>query len=57
MAKAEVNIKKLNHDYTMKVKVNVTNEFKIRLFLATALIKAAARLLGCNIEIENGEAH
>lgn len=57
MAKAEVNIKKLNYDHTMRVKVNITREFKVRFFIASVLIKTAARLLGCNIEIERSEAH
>lgn len=57
MAKAEVNITKLTKDHTMTVKVNVTKQFKARFVVATALIKAAAWILGCNIEIENNEAH
>ena len=53
MAKlAEINVNKLNKDYTLKVKVNLTKQFKVRKIIAFGLIKAAAGILGCGIEIE-----
>jgi len=57
MAKAEVNINKLTKDLTLAVKVKVTRQFKARFIVATALIKMAALILGCSIEIENIEEH
>ncbi|MFQ5638227.1 MAG: hypothetical protein ACE5IR_09575 [bacterium] len=57
MAKAEININKLTNNHTMTVKVDVTKQFKARIVVATTLIKAAAWILGCNIEIESSESH
>jgi len=57
MAKAEVNIDKLERNHMMTVKVNITRQFRIRMAVAGALIKAAALVLGCGIEIKDSEAH
>lgn len=48
---SEININKLTNEYTLKV--SFTRQFKIRLLIATTLIKAAAAILGCGIKIVN----
>ena len=52
-----VNVRKLNKDHTITVSVHVTKELKVRLWIATALMKAAAWVLDCGIAIvdEEGE--
>jgi hypothetical protein len=42
--------KKLDHDFTMRVKFTLTKEWKGRKFIASQLIKLAASVLGCGIE-------
>lgn len=44
--------RKFDHRATMTVKLIVTREYKIRKFIATALIKLAARILGCGIKFD-----
>lgn len=55
MAKAQVNIYTLGKNNTLTVKVKITTQFKVRLAIAMALLKAAAFVLGCGIRIENEE--
>ena len=52
MAKAEVDIKKFTKDHTLNVKVNFTKQFRFRVIAAIYLVKMAALILGCNINIE-----
>lgn len=52
MANGNVNIKKLNHNTTMNIKVKVTRQFRIRTKIAVVLFKVAAFVLGCGVEIE-----
>lgn len=52
MANLEFDIKKLNNSITMKVKINIKKQFYIRMFIATKLIKLAAKILNCRIEID-----
>jgi hypothetical protein len=46
-----IKINKLNNDYRMKFEIKLSNEFKIRLKIATMLIKVAGFVLGCGIDI------
>ena len=39
----------------MYIKVNITNEFKFRVWLATNLFKLAAAIIGYNIIISTAE--
>ena len=56
MAKDEigVKIKKLNKEttLTMKVNVEITQGFKIRMWVAVKLVNLAASILGCGFDIE-----
>ena len=49
---ASVNIRKLNNRSSMTVTLITTREFKIRIFIATALIKIAGLVLGCGIRVK-----
>lgn len=51
----KLDVKKLNHNHVLKVKIHITKQFKVRFVIATTLIKIAAFILGCDIEIENAE--
>jgi hypothetical protein len=46
-----VNISKLNKQHTITVRVVVTKRMKTRLFIAKQLFKAAALVLGCNVDV------
>jgi len=48
MADIESKVRKLNKTVTLSVVI--TNEFRIRMRIAAALIRLAARVLGCGIE-------
>ena len=38
---------------TLDVTINITNEFKIRRWLAVQLLKLSAMILGCAIEVKH----
>ena len=52
MKAQDINLKKLDDHFTITININLKKEFKIRLFLATRLIRIAARILNCNLEME-----
>lgn len=47
-----MNVSKLDEDYVLNVNINFTRRFRVRMFVAKALITAAAWVLGCGIKIE-----
>jgi hypothetical protein len=47
-----ININRLEPGQEMIVEVNVTKQFKVRLFLAKVLIKFAGFILGCGVKVE-----
>jgi hypothetical protein len=51
--KTEVNFKHFPKGTTIIVSIHETNEWKIRKWLAKQLIRAAAFIMGCGIEIED----
>jgi hypothetical protein len=57
MEKADVNLNKLEKNFTLKVRIHVTRQMKARLFLATLLIRLAARVLGCGLEFTGAKSH
>ena len=48
-----VNINRLEPGQVLTVDVNITHQFKVRMAIALALIKAAVFVLGCGIEIKH----
>lgn len=52
---ASSELKKFSKDTTLKVEVHITRQFKIRVAIASFLIRMAARVLGCGIVI-NGKS-
>jgi len=56
MADADVNINSLMPQVTMYVAVSGMREFSIRKWLAVRCLKLAAKMLGCGIEIEEGDS-
>ena len=59
MAKAgEIHTKLSRLPGEMRVKVNVhkTQQLKVRMWLGKQLIRLAARVMGCGIKVERGEA-
>ena len=52
MAKANININKTMQNVIMIVNVSDVKKFKIKLFIATQLLKLSALILGCAIKIE-----
>lgn len=48
-------IDKLDKNVTLAVEIRETPNFKIRKWIATRLLVLAALVLGCNLEIEDGE--
>ncbi|MBU2644467.1 hypothetical protein KKI24_07130 [bacterium] len=52
----EIKVKRLDKSKTtLKVKVIVTKQFKIRAAIAIGLVKLAAKVLGSGVEIETIE--
>lgn len=51
MAQKQLNISKLDDSVTLSINVNLTREYFIRKKIACFLIKMAAKVLGCGIEI------
>ena len=51
----DLNINKLPSGCNLYIKVNITNEFKFRVWLATNLFKLAAAIIGYNIIISTAE--
>jgi hypothetical protein len=47
-------MRKLGHNVTMTITFRLTQEWKVRKWLATQLIKLAALILDCGIEVVNG---
>ena len=52
VSKSIYKLKKLNHNVT--ITAEITNEFKLRKWLALLFIKIAVKILNCRIEIING---
>ena len=52
MAEASVDIQDVARSMTMRVRVKGVRVFRARLWLGTLLLRLAARLIGCGIEIE-----
>lgn len=50
--KAEYKFNKFNKDTIMNFKIKLTKSFKIRLWIATRLLWAAAFILGASVKIE-----
>ncbi len=55
MAEAVVKLRKLGSGSTMKVRVIVTKEFKIRVWIALRLIRLSAYILNCAVDAEVNE--
>lgn len=53
MKQPDVVVNKLNKNHTVTVRVKISKQFRMRIAIASALIKAAAFVLGCGIEISN----
>lgn len=50
--KNEISIDKLSQEQKLTFKINLTRQFKFRVYVATLLIKIAAFILGCKVEIK-----
>jgi len=48
-SKSEYAIRRLPREVTMDVKVHLTREMRLRLWLAARLLRLAASILGCEI--------
>ena len=46
-----MNVKKLDKSVTLRVNVRILREMKMRIKIATFLIRLAAVILGCSIEV------
>lgn len=55
-----VELRRLPSDAKVSLRVTVTHEWRIRLWLGLALMKLGARVLGCGVDVrterEEGEA-
>ncbi len=54
MEAKSVNIRKLSNRSVITVTLNITREFRIRIFIAKVLLKVACVVLGCGIKINDG---
>ena len=52
MARAELTLMKPLENAKLTVTVNMTRQFRVRLWLGTTLLVLAARVLGCAIEFK-----
>lgn len=52
----DYKLKKLNKDrYFLTIKLQITKQFKIRMFIGNLLVKLSASILGCGIELQENE--
>lgn len=51
MAEAYAKFRRLTEDTTLTVKVELTREFRARVWLGLLLIRTAAWVMGCRIEV------
>ena len=49
----EIKIKRLNKDFTVQVRVKLTKQFLLRIWLGKQLMRLAAVVMGCSIEYKN----
>jgi hypothetical protein len=52
---ADIKLRQLGEDSIIKVKVVITKEFKLRLWIALKLIALASFVLGCGIEVNQSD--
>lgn len=53
IGKAKIN--RLTKESTLNITICITRQFRIRLFIATTLMRAAAMVLGCGADIKTEE--
>ena len=51
MARSGVGIRKLSKDYTLTVRIHQEREWVLRRWVAVKLLRAAAWVLNCGIEV------
>jgi hypothetical protein len=51
----DIKIKKLKEDTVLKVRIIVTKEFRLRMWLALKLMRLSSFILGCGIEVEKSD--
>ncbi len=54
MEATSVNIRKLNNRSAITVTLNITREFRIRIFIVKVLLRIAGWVLGCGIKVNDG---
>ena len=55
MADGSINLRRLDSNHTMTIKVNVTKEFRLRMAIAKGLLILASKVIGCSYKIEEGQ--